>query len=382
MVAACPLPYPRGTPVRIHRMAEGLARRGHEVHVVAYYLGDPEAEPSYRLHRIHRVPTYHKLTPGPSPQKLLVLDPLLVVRLRALLREQAFDVIHGHHYEGLLVGLASRAGRPIPVLFDAHTLLESELPWYGPKLLRRITRRLGRSLDRGLPPRADHVIAVSEAIRDRLLALGRCPPGRVTVIGSGMHWAPFEGIGPASRNGAPEATLIYTGNLAPYQGVDLMLTAFAAVAQERRGVRLHIVTDSPFEPYEPLARRLGVQERIQLTRAPFEAVPAHLSRAHVALNPRIRCEGLPQKLLNYMAAGMPIVSFAGSARGLVDGENALVIPDGDVAAFAAGIVRLLDHPELSRSLGDRARQFLRDGLSWEAVAQRVESLYHHLLREV
>ena len=50
IVAACPFPLPRGTPVRILRMAEALADRGHEVHVVTYHLelrrGELEDPPS------------------------------------------------------------------------------------------------------------------------------------------------------------------------------------------------------------------------------------------------------------------------------------------------------------------------------------------------
>lgn len=58
MVAACPLPYPRGTRVRILRMAEALARRGHEVHVVTYHLGAGELSPMLHVHRIRDVPTW------------------------------------------------------------------------------------------------------------------------------------------------------------------------------------------------------------------------------------------------------------------------------------------------------------------------------------
>ena len=53
MVAACPFPWPRGTPIRIHRMAEALGRRGHDVHVVTYHLGGPTPTPHMTVHRIN-----------------------------------------------------------------------------------------------------------------------------------------------------------------------------------------------------------------------------------------------------------------------------------------------------------------------------------------
>ena len=88
MVAACPFPAARGTPVRIQRMAEVLGQRGHEIQLVTYHLGDPlPAAPPYRLYRTRRLPTYQKQSPGPALQKLLVVDPFLARLLRRVDRK-------------------------------------------------------------------------------------------------------------------------------------------------------------------------------------------------------------------------------------------------------------------------------------------------------
>ena len=68
--------------------------------------------------------------------------------------------------------------------------------------------------------------------------------------------------------------------------------------------------------------------------------------------PRVECPGLPQKLLNYMAAGKAIVSFAGSAKLLEHEVTGLIVPNRDIAAFAKAIVRLSDDPTLSRRSRD------------------------------
>ena len=128
MIAACPFPWPRGTPIRIHRIAEAVARRGHAVHVVTYHLGEDLADSPFVVHRIRDVPAYRRTDPGPTARKLFQLDPMLAGLLRRLDRELHFDLVHAHHYEGLLV--ASHALRGIPVIYDAHTLLASELPTY------------------------------------------------------------------------------------------------------------------------------------------------------------------------------------------------------------------------------------------------------------
>jgi glycosyltransferase involved in cell wall biosynthesis len=370
MIAACPFPWPRGTPIRIHRIAEAVARRGHAVHVVTYHLGEDLANPPFVVHRIRDVPGYRRTDPGPTVRKLFQLDPMLAGLLRRLHREIRFDVVHAHHYEGLLV--ASHAVRGIPIVYDAHTLLASELPTYPLGVPRGWIQGLAPWLDRHLPRRADRVIAVSEAIRRALTTLGASATERTHVIPNGVECEHFT----VERGTTPDGcTVIFTGNLAPYQGVNLMLEAFALLYARRADVRLMIVTDSPFTPFEPLAQRLGVLAAVDLRRATFPEQPALLAAATVAVNPRIRCDGIPQKLLNYMAAGMPIVSFEGSAGPLRHEVTGLCVPDAATAAMADALERLLTDRALARTLGDAARDQARREFSWDQVAARVEGVY-------
>lgn len=376
MIAACPFPWPRGTPIRIHRIAEAVARRGHAVHVVTYHLGEDLADPPFVVHRIRDVPAYRRTDPGPTARKLFQLDPMLAGLLRRLDRELHFDLVHAHHYEGLLVG--SHALRGTPVVYDAHTLLASELPTYPIGLPRRCLRAVGPWLDRHLPRRADRVIAVSETIRQALLTLGASTPERIHVIPNGVEWDRFPVEGGITQDGR---TVIFTGNLAPYQGVNLMLEAFALLHARRPDVRLMIVTDSPFAPFEPLARRLGVRAAVDLRRATFAQQPALLAAATVAINPRVRCDGIPQKLLNYMAAGLPIATFESSSGPLQHEVTGLRVPDGDTPAMADAMERLLIDRELARTLGGAAREQARREFSWEQVAARIEQVYHDAIAE-
>ena len=130
MIAACPFPYPRGTPIRVFHLTEQLIRLGHEVHVITYHLGNDSPRLDFAVHRIPRIITYRKLTPGPTLQKLFLVDALLTYRLRRVLQDQGFDVIHAHHFEGLLAALFAQIRPRIPVIFDCHTLLTTELPFY------------------------------------------------------------------------------------------------------------------------------------------------------------------------------------------------------------------------------------------------------------
>ena len=376
MIAACPFPWPRGTPIRIERIADAVARRGHAVHVVTYHLGTVAGDAPYIVHRIRDVPGYRRTDPGPTLRKLFQLDPMLAGLLRRLHREIRFDVVHAHHYEGLLV--ASHALRRIPIVYDAHTLLASELPTYPLHLPRGWVRAAAPWLDSILPRRADRIIAVSETIRETLVTGGAVPSRHLQVIPNGVEWQHFAGTKGSTPDGR---TLIFTGNLAPYQGVELMLEAFARLHLRRTDARLMIVTDSPFAPFESLARRFGIRADVDLRQSPFAEQPALLAQASVAINPRVRCDGIPQKLLNYMAAGVPIATFDSSAGPVRHEVTGLRVPDGDTAAMAGAMERLLADRVLARRLGDAAREQARREFSWDQVALRVERVYHEAMAQ-
>ncbi len=381
VIAACPFPARRGTPVRIQRLAEELTQRGHRVVVVTYHHGTGEAEPGVEVRRIRPVRSYSKLGPGPTYRKLLLLDPMLTVKMAGILRRERVDVIHAHHFEGLVVGAVARLGRRIPMVFDVHTLLSSELPHYPmPLMPGGIKRLLASVADRHLPHWAEHVAVVTERIRAKLLEMKAIPEHRVTLVPNGVETNLFGPPGEnGGRSGSGRPTLIFTGNLAPYQGIDLMLSAFQRVLEQRRDARLQIVTESSFADYEPLARRLGIESAIELVHAPFAEIPGLLAGADVAVNPRIDCDGIPVKLLNYMAASKPVVSFVGSAPGLTHQETAWLVSDGDIDGFARGALTLLDDREMARRLGRNARQFVEAEHSWSKSAELCEEIYRRLL---
>jgi glycosyltransferase involved in cell wall biosynthesis len=151
------------------------------------------------------------------------------------------------------------------------------------------------------------------------------------------------------------------------------------VLERRQDARLQIVTESSFDDYEPLARELGVTGAIDVVQAPFAEIPRLLAGADIAVNPRVDCDGIPVKLLNYMAASKPVVSFAGSAPGLRHQETGWLVPDGDIDGFANGALALLDDREMAGRLGRNARRFVEAEHSWAKSAELCEEIYYQLL---
>ena len=376
MVAACPVPARRGTPLRVERLAEALTARGHHVELITYHVADGPQPLSFPVHRIFGRPAYWHMPVGPSFRKLALYDPALSWTLSRVLAARQFDVIHAHHVEGLLVALPVRLRRRIPLIYDAHTMLSAELPSYATGLTRATFAAVGGWLDGALPRRADHVVAVTSDIRDRLVQAHRFEPDRISVVTNGVETGCFRVETPPRRDGL--VRLIYTGTLAPYQNIDLLLEAFAKAREVRRDLRLCLSVSSSFDPYEATVRRLGVRDAIEVLPDEFGALPLRLADSAIAVLPRVSCPGIPQKLLNYMAAGKAIVASAGSAKVLQHERTGLIVADGDVSGFADAVLRLAGNPQLAEELGRAARETVEKEFSWEGAAERLEPVYRRL----
>ncbi len=369
MVTASPFPTLGGSQVLTRQLAEALAGRGHTVHLVAYHLAGAAPPVALPVHRIPSVPGYAKLGAGPAWVKPL-LDLLLTGRLLQVVRREGIQIIHAHNVEALACGLLVRTWTGVPVVYHSHNVFEQELPTYfRGRLLHGLARWAGRATDAALPRQADAVIVLTAFAAETLRARG-VPLDRLHLIPPGIACPPAM---PSPRSGAQ---VVYAGNLDRYQDLGLLLRAWSRVRAARPDATLTVISASAPARWAQWLTTVGSVEGVQFVPGrDFARVWATINAAEVAVCPRTSRDGFPIKLLNYMAAGRPIVVSAGSAHGLTHGETAFVVPDGDEGGLAAGILALLDDPALARRLGDAARELARTYHDWAVIVPRIEAIY-------
>jgi glycosyltransferase involved in cell wall biosynthesis len=92
-------------------------------------------------------------------------------------------------------------------------------------------------------------------------------------------------------------------------------------------------------------------------------------------------EGLPNALLEYMAAGLPAVvgNVGGNVELVKDGVTGLLVPPRDSAALSAAILKLLLDSNLASRIANQAREFVERNFSFERMVQQVEDLYEEML---
>jgi glycosyltransferase involved in cell wall biosynthesis len=357
LVIAGPYPSPRGSQVLVSHLAAGLGRRGHDVRVVSYGPGRCER-------------------PGPPPARLGG-DAMLLARLWRVARRERVDVLHAHNYEAAIAALVVGRVTGRPVVYHGHSAHAAELPLYASRpAARRWLARLGGLLDRHVPRRADCCIAVSAGLADRLRTAGL--PSRDLVCLEPA--SPPDELDDDWAGPGQDAVACYAGNLDAYQDVEHLLRAFASVRAAAPEARLRLVSHADARGHAARLAVRGLGPGVEVVLAgSYDEVRTELRRAAVAVCPRTEGSGFPMKLLTYMAMGKAIVASAGSAKNLVDGVTARVVPDGDTGAFADALRSLLWDAVARERLGRAARGAAQGGEAWDEGLTRIEAIYRRLL---
>jgi len=385
MVAACPFPANHGTPAAIREMSEALADRGHSIHVVTYPLKDDIPIQGVTIHRTRPVGKNEQIVVGPSYQRL-VFDALMISKLWGVIRKHQVDIIHAHNYEGALVGYAVKKLTGIPLLYNAINTMITELPQYGFIRPKSLAINLANFLDRFVPKMADFIIADTEDLMSFIMDKG-IPQDRIRVVPSGVNIEMFEkGDGQKVRKAyqiGERPLVIYTGTFDQFQGLDYLFQAFKIVVDRYPdGVLLLVgstVNPEHEEKYKRMASELGLAGNVIITTSSLDDLPDFLAAADVAVVPRPFSPGIPTKLLNYMAAAKPVVSFEGSAKFLKDGVNALLVKGEDSVEFGQAIVRLIVDKLLAQELGANVKASIKGTFDWNTIAKKIEQIYTSML---
>ncbi|MCX6639842.1 MAG: glycosyltransferase family 4 protein [bacterium] len=384
MVAACPFPTSQGSQVLIRELSEALVRRGHRLHIVTYHFGEDRPCPGLIIHRIPELFRYKKFRSGPEIRKPL-LDLLLSRKLDEVVRLQQIDIIHCHNYEAPVVAFPVRFLRKVPVVYHSHNTMSDEFyTYFRLKLPQILARGAAHLMDRLIPRQADFVIAINRAVVDFLANLGT-PVGKIKFIPPGIDFGDeIVEIDEALIRSRLELgkcpIIVYAGNLDGYQRMDLLVEALPAVFKSYPQARLVLLTSSDPEPFLRIAAAKEITASIVVVRNPsFQLTREILSISQIAVNPRISWSGYPIKLLNYMAAGLPVVAFQGAAPCVVDESSGLLAPAGDTDAFSRLLLRLMDHPDEARTFGLTGKEVIQRNHSWDAIAVEIENIYAKLL---
>ena len=185
----------------------------------------------------------------------------------------------------------------------------------------------------------------------------------------------------------PEDFVIVYHGIGHYANQHDLLSLYLAVKLlQRRGRRVKLVRlgATEFAGVDPSSFVAIAHDVPHLGDVPWREIPGYLALADAYVQPgapddfnRYR---LPSKLPEFLAMGRPVVlPRANIGNDLTDGEDALLLDRGDAQEIAAKIELLLDDPVLAGRLGEGARRFAIERLSWRRNSQQLAAFYRDLI---
>ena len=293
---------------------------------------------------------------------------------RALVKElSARSDIVVHEFPFLYRHARKRRGQLL--VYDAHNV-EFDLQRAmlgGP--LGALLSRYAWWLERRVCRESDVVFATSSDDRRRLIELYGVAPDKVFVAPNGVDVSAVTPASPAERGDArrrlgteKEDVLLFVGSFHPpnNEAVECLIAAVAPMLPDK----LFLIAGDVARAVEPARVPKNV---VCLDRVSDEAKTLLLRAADVALNPMSSGSGTNVKMLEYLAAGVPIVTTPIGARGLdlVDGEHAIVCP---LEEFPEQVHRILRDDALRATLRAEGRRLVERTYDWATIVDAMHAV--------
>jgi glycosyltransferase involved in cell wall biosynthesis len=355
-------PSTGGIRAHVGELARRLARAGWDVSVVG---------PAGVMSVAGRQDGVVGVPAGWSPTALLRARR----QLERHLRGTRPDVVHAHGLKAALVALTIGRRRRPPVVLTVHNLVAGTQRGAGARVLSFVERWLLR--------RADHVIAISDEIADRLAAV--VDADRWTFV---LPVAPPRQVSRSREEVRDDYGIAHDAPLVvvvarhhPQKDLPMFLRAFARAVAALPAARAVMVGDGPDRAaIEAERSSLGLDRSVVIAgHRPNPVDEMHAADA-VALSSR--WEGSPLAVVECLSIGRPLVTTAVGTvtRHLTDGVSARIVPVGDDARFAAALIDVLSHPDAADVMGRAGRQVADETFDPDRLASGVAEVYRRVGR--
>ena len=371
IIAPQPFFSPRGTPYSVYYRTLAAAELGVEADLLTYAQGEDVAIPGVRIVRIPRLAFLGPIKIGPSWAKL-VLDALLVVWTIGLLLRWRYHVVHAHEEAVFFCRFLKPLFR-FKLIYDMHSSLPEQLTNFRFTKSRLLIGAFNW-LETSSIRHADAVITICPDLAEHALCLIDDPARHFLIENSLLDDVKLArpangGQAEAEPEGEPLPALpnrrliVYAGTLEPYQGIDLLVHAFAAVRRHVPDAFLLVIggTRQQVRNYRTIARALGLEStdyrftgQVSQRRA-----RADIRLAAVQVSPRLTGSNTPLKVYEQLASGVPLVA--------TDVRSHTQVLDDEVAFLAA------PEPE---PFAEALIQALTDGAEAKRRAETAQRRYH------
>lgn len=302
-------------------------------------------------------------------------------RLMAYLRRERFKIVHTHDFYTNVFGMAAGSFARVPARIASMRETAG---------MRTGAQKNAQGLAYAL---AHHVVANSEAVRKKLIEQG-IKDSKISVVYNGLdanrlvsNASRSESLSvlglPPETDGFRKSFVTIVANMRhDVKDYPMFLRAAERIKAVIPGAEFLLAGEGQLtESIRGLARELEI-ERSTFLLGRCEKIAELLNISDVCVLSS-KAEGFSNSILEYMAAGCPVVAtdVGGSREAIVEGSTGYLVQSGDDETMAERIISLLREPEKAREMGRQGRALVEERFSCTAQLRRTEELYDRLLQK-
>ena len=354
----------RGTPLAVKELVAVLTKAGHRVDMITFHLGDDIQLPRFTIFRNRLLFGVIKSIPPGFSAKKFILDLILLPRALFMIIKNKYQVVHCVEEAAYFLAWFRWLGR-FKMVYDMDSDIPRQLVESG-KLKNRFLFRLAQMIERFAIKKSDAVVTICPVFTGKIRKL--FPAKRVFQI---EDVSVSDEITPAEGKAGTRKVILYTGNLQPYQGVEMLINGFIRIKDNHPNTELVLIGGEE-DQIGCLQKKYNNRQIIFTGKRPQEEMPRLLGAADILVSPRLKGENTPYKIYSYLACGKPVLAtdIISHSQILANGRDSLLV-DPTAAGIARGLEKLLGDNDFCRIIGEGARELFEAKYSRECYQQKI-----------
>ena len=355
-------------------LSKNFIKNNDEVHIVTFNTTNSKKFEIYEGIKIHRINTIN-LTKFIGAQ--ISMSPSAIYKIYQLIKEINPDIIniHNRFYFTTLCTILLKRFIHKPIIITLHL---GEMK-FGNFFLRTLINLYEKTIVRYILKNSDHVIAVSDGVKNHIFTLSKSLD--ITVIPNGVDLDEFKAK-PIDKLDSDLCMVTFIGRLIQNKGIQYVIQAAPSIITSNNNIRFQIVGEGPLKE-----KMLKLVDELNLTDyfsflGWVPSVREILHQTDIFIRPSIT-EGMPLTILEAMASQLPVIAsnVAGVPELINDFNTGLLIDVGDINSLSEKIILLSMDPTLRYYIGKNARKYVENNYNWELTSRNNLDLFKKILCE-